>query len=49
MTAFVYFLLSETTNVLIEQIEKVWRDHWFWKTIVGEVNDEQKAYTQQGT
>lgn len=36
MTVFVYFLLPETTNVPIEQMEKVWREHWFWKTIVGE-------------
>ncbi|MFQ6619283.1 hypothetical protein Gotur_001108 [Gossypium turneri] len=48
MTAFVYFLLPETKNVPIEQMEKVWNDHWFWKRIVGEMDDEKKAYTQQG-
>ncbi|TYJ25420.1 hypothetical protein E1A91_A07G049200v1 [Gossypium mustelinum] len=48
MTAFVYFLLPETKNVPIEQMEKVWKDHRFWKTIVGEVDDEKKAYRQQG-
>lgn len=35
MTAFVYALLPETKNVPIEQMEKVWRHHWFWKKIVG--------------
>ncbi|MBA0703627.1 hypothetical protein Golax_015938 [Gossypium laxum] len=48
MTVFVYFLLPETKNVPIEQMEKVWKDHWFWKIIVGEMDDEKKAYTQQG-
>ena len=40
MTAFVYFLLPETKNVPIEQMSKVWREHWFWKRIVGEVNED---------
>lgn len=35
MTVFVYILLPETKNVPIEQMEKVWRHHWFWKKIVG--------------
>ncbi|XP_030933273.1 hexose carrier protein HEX6-like [Quercus lobata] len=42
MTAFVYFLLPETKNVPIEQMSKVWREHWFWKRIVGEVNEDIK-------
>ncbi|OMO98194.1 Sugar/inositol transporter [Corchorus olitorius] len=45
MTAFVYFFLPETKNVPIEQMEKVWKEHWFWKRIVGEVDDD-KVYTQ---
>ncbi|XP_047322488.1 hexose carrier protein HEX6 [Impatiens glandulifera] len=36
MTVFVWFLLPETKGVPIEQMEKVWRDHKFWRTIVGE-------------
>ncbi|KAG6390856.1 hypothetical protein SASPL_148601 [Salvia splendens] len=35
MTAFVYVLLPETKNVPIEQMDKVWRHHWFWNKIVG--------------
>ncbi|KAE8710649.1 Sugar transport protein 10 [Hibiscus syriacus] len=47
MTAFVYLFLPETKNVPVEQMGKVWREHWFWKTIVGEVDDdEKKACTQ---
>ncbi|GLT40239.1 hypothetical protein SLA2020_143890 [Shorea laevis] len=42
MTAFVYFLLPETKNVPIEQMDKVWREHWFWKEIVGEAYEDVK-------
>ncbi|KAH6816433.1 Major facilitator superfamily protein [Perilla frutescens var. frutescens] len=34
MTVFVYLLLPETKSVPIEQMERVWRHHWFWKKIV---------------
>ncbi|KAL6963319.1 Zinc finger protein stp4 [Sarracenia purpurea var. burkii] len=30
MTVFVFFLLPETKNVPIEEINKVWKAHWFW-------------------
>ncbi|XAR66112.1 hypothetical protein NMG60_11012199 [Bertholletia excelsa] len=36
MTVFVYLFLPETKNVPIEQMETVWKEHWFWKRIVGE-------------
>ncbi|KAK6262119.1 hypothetical protein QUC31_007935 [Theobroma cacao] len=36
MTAFVHFLLPETMNVPFEQMEKVWREHWFWRRFVKE-------------
>lgn len=30
MTAFVYFFIPETKNVPIDEMNKVWKDHWFW-------------------
>lgn len=30
MTIFVYFLLPETKNVPIEEMTRVWQEHWFW-------------------
>ncbi|XVF44566.1 hypothetical protein PTKIN_Ptkin02bG0135200 [Pterospermum kingtungense] len=30
MTIFIYFLLPETKNVPIEEINQVWKQHWFW-------------------
>ncbi|KAG5558322.1 hypothetical protein RHGRI_008298 [Rhododendron griersonianum] len=42
MTVFVYLFLPETKNVPMEQMDRVWREHWFWKRIVGEENDASK-------
>lgn len=39
MTAFVYLLLPETKNIPIEQMDRVWREHWFWKRIVDQENE----------
>ncbi|OMO62458.1 Sugar/inositol transporter [Corchorus olitorius] len=30
MTVFVYFYLPETKNVPIEEMNRVWKAHWFW-------------------
>nr|CAB3490183.1 unnamed protein product [Digitaria exilis] len=35
MTGFVYLFLPETKGMPIEQIGKVWREHWFWARVVG--------------
>ncbi|CAA0828920.1 Sugar transport protein 10 [Striga hermonthica] len=30
MTTFVYFFVPETKNVPIEEMNRVWKSHWFW-------------------
>ncbi|KAL5697308.1 Sugar transport protein mst6 [Ranunculus cassubicifolius] len=30
MTLFIYFFLPETKNVPIEEMNRVWKKHWFW-------------------
>ncbi|KAH7854562.1 hypothetical protein Vadar_015365 [Vaccinium darrowii] len=42
MTVFVYLYLPETKSVPIEQMDRVWREHWFWKRIVGEEHEVSK-------
>ncbi|CAK7357254.1 unnamed protein product [Dovyalis caffra] len=42
MTAFMYYLLPETKNLPIEKMDRVWREHWFWNRIVGEMDEEAK-------
>ncbi|KAM3682927.1 hypothetical protein ACB094_12G107200 [Castanea mollissima] len=42
MTVFMYLFLPETRNIPIEQVDKVWREHWFWKRMVGEVSGKSK-------
>ncbi|KDP22452.1 hypothetical protein JCGZ_26283 [Jatropha curcas] len=40
MTIFVHLFLPETKNIPLEKMEIVWREHWFWKRIVGETVEE---------
>ncbi|KAI3458330.1 hypothetical protein Pfo_014993 [Paulownia fortunei] len=35
MSIFVYFLLPETKNIPIEKMDKIWREHFFWKRVIG--------------
>lgn len=47
MTVFVYLFLPETKNVPIEQMDIVWRQHWFWKRFVGEEYDVTEILGKQ--
>lgn len=39
MTGFVYAMLPETKNVPIEQMKRIWKNHWFWGRIMAPLND----------
>ncbi|XP_052728509.1 sugar transport protein 10-like [Vigna angularis] len=36
MTIFVALLLPETRNVRIEEMNKVWKSHWFWRKFISD-------------
>lgn len=40
MTAFIFLLLPETKGLPIEQIGKLWGQHWFWKRFVTSDSEE---------
>lgn len=31
MTLFIFFFLPETKGIPIEEVTRIWKDHWFWK------------------
>ncbi|KAL0292501.1 UNVERIFIED_CONTAM: Hexose carrier protein HEX6 [Sesamum calycinum] len=41
MTGFVYVFLPETKDVPIEKMEKIWKEHWFWKRFVGDGDHDE--------
>ncbi|KAG6600121.1 Sugar transport protein 10, partial [Cucurbita argyrosperma subsp. sororia] len=48
MTVFIYFFLPETKNVPIEEMNRVWKAHWFWSKYIpdeavigGHIQDEK--------
>ena len=42
MTIFVILFLPETNNVPIEEMNKMWKSHWFWSKFVPDVVPEYK-------
>ncbi|KAL5815338.1 hypothetical protein ACOSQ3_026123 [Xanthoceras sorbifolium] len=40
MTGFIYFFLPETKNIPIEEMSRVWREHWFWKRYALQENQD---------
>ncbi|PIN09150.1 hypothetical protein CDL12_18267 [Handroanthus impetiginosus] len=41
MTDFVYVLLPQTKDVPLEKMDEIRREHVFWKTFVGDVQEEE--------
>jgi uncharacterized membrane protein len=37
MTIFIVMFFPETNNVPIEEMNKVWKSHWFWTKFVPDV------------
>ncbi|OEL13632.1 Sugar transport protein 1 [Dichanthelium oligosanthes] len=38
MTLFVYFFLPETKRIPIEEMDRIWGKHWYWKRFVDDNN-----------
>ncbi|GJM98346.1 hypothetical protein PR202_ga15347 [Eleusine coracana subsp. coracana] len=49
MTVLVYLFLPETKKVPIEQMNQVWRSHWFWKNIVREEEEEEEEEEEKNS
>ncbi|XP_065014116.1 hexose carrier protein HEX6-like [Musa acuminata AAA Group] len=46
MTVFVILFVPETKNLPIEKMDQIWREHWFWKKVVGEEEGEEEEETK---
>ncbi|KAG8090218.1 hypothetical protein GUJ93_ZPchr0011g27216 [Zizania palustris] len=44
MTAFVYLFLPETKEMPIEQVRRVWGEHWFWRRIAETETETDEAH-----
>ncbi|XP_027176118.1 hexose carrier protein HEX6-like isoform X2 [Coffea eugenioides] len=47
MTVFVCLFLPETKNVPIEKMDEIWREHWYWKKIVGTDQEYDESKTDE--
>ncbi|KAG5616097.1 hypothetical protein H5410_015921 [Solanum commersonii] len=43
MTLFVYFYVPETKNIPIEEMYRAWREHWYWKNCMDDVDAQSPA------
>ncbi|KAL6204595.1 hypothetical protein ACLB2K_021862 [Fragaria x ananassa] len=44
MSAFVYFFLPETKGIPIEEMSRVWKQHWYWKRFVTDADYPNDGY-----
>jgi uncharacterized membrane protein len=42
MSIFIVLFLPETNNVPIEEMNKLWKSHWFWKKYVSDGKLDRK-------
>ncbi|PRQ35043.1 putative major facilitator, sugar transporter, major facilitator superfamily [Rosa chinensis] len=44
MSVFVYFFLPETKGIPIEEMSRVWKQHWYWKRFVTDEDYPNDGY-----
>lgn len=42
MTLFVYLFLPETKGLKLEEMDRVWEEHWYWKRFVEKGGEDQR-------
>ncbi|KAH8511185.1 hypothetical protein Peur_052804 [Populus x canadensis] len=43
MSTFIFFFLPETMNIPIEEMSKVWKQHWYWRRFMPDEDDDRRA------
>nr|AAC61852.1 putative monosaccharide transporter 1 [Petunia x hybrida] len=46
MTLFIFFFLPETKGIPIEEVNRIWKNHWFWKSYVPNDDDDHHSKNQ---
>ncbi|XP_059438117.1 sugar carrier protein C-like [Corylus avellana] len=48
MSIFIFFFLPETKNIPIEEMNKVWKSHWYWSRFVNDDDDYPNVEMSKG-
>jgi hypothetical protein len=43
MSTFIFFFLPETMNIPIEEMSRVWKQHWYWRRYMLDEDDDRRA------